>query len=410
MSAVSTGFGRVDESLNVYVTDNGIERLIGSQPSMSADEALAFYVKRYEDLAASVRLLEQRVKAKADARSVTKSATKLIADLESPAAIGDLQSLRDRVKAISGDLEALMKQAEVEQAEASAKALEARENIAKEAEKIAAGDPNKTNYKNASLKMTELFEAWQTLQKSGAKVSKAKADEIWSRFSKARNTFESNKRAYFASQDQLVKTSKNAKSDLVAKAEALVAKGAEGFLDYRKLLDAWKALPKVKGKSDDALWAKFKAAGDAIYAAKVEKAAVDDVAFAENLKTKLALLEEAEKINPEVDLNAAKAAIKVIASKWEKAGKVPRDSLRSTEDRLKAVEQKIKAVEQDHWRKSDPATIERTNSVKSQLEDAIAKLEKELAAAQATGDSTKVAKATEALETKKAWLAVVANG
>ena len=410
MSAVSTGFGRVDESLNVYVTDKGVERLIGSQPSMSAEQALAFYVKRYEYLAASVRLLEQRVKAKADARSVTKSATKLIADLESPAAIGDLQSLRDRVKAISGDLEALMKQAEVEQAEASAKALEARENIAKEAEKIAAGDPNKTNYKNASLKMTELFEAWQTLQKSGAKVSKAKADEIWSRFSKARNTFESNKRAYFASQDQLVKTSKNAKSDLVAKAEALVAKGAEGFLDYRKLLDAWKALPKVKGKSDDALWAKFKAAGDAIYAAKVEKAAVDDVAFAENLKVKLALLEEAEKINPEADLNAAKAALKVIASKWEKAGKVPRDSMRSTEDRLKAVEQKIKAVEQEQWRKSDPATIERTNSVKSQLEDAIAKLEKELAAAQATGDSTKVAKATEALETKKAWLAVVANG
>jgi len=314
------------------------------------------------------------------------------------------------VTAISGDLEALMKQAEIEQAEASAKALEDRENIAQQAENIAAGDPNKTNYKNPSIKMTELFEAWQTLQKSGAKVSKAKADEIWSRFSKARNTFESNKRAYFASQDQLVKTSKNAKSDLVAKAEALVAKGAEGFLDYRKLLDAWKALPKVKGKSDDALWAKFKAAGDAIYAAKVEKAAVDDVAFAENLKVKLALLEEAEKINPEADLNAAKAAIKVIASKWEKAGKVPRDSMRSTEDRLKAVEQKIKAVEQEQWRKSDPATIERTNSVKSQLEDAIAKLEKELAAAQATGDSTKVAKATEALETKKAWLAVVANG
>jgi len=103
VSAVSTGFGRVDESLNVYVTDKGVERLIGSQPSMSAEQALAFYVKRYEDLAASVRLLEQRVKAKADARSVTKSATKLIADLESPAAIGDLESLRKRVTAISGD-------------------------------------------------------------------------------------------------------------------------------------------------------------------------------------------------------------------------------------------------------------------------------------------------------------------
>lgn len=409
MSAVQTTFGRVDESLNVYVTDNGVERLIGSQPTMTAEQALAFYTKRFEDLAASVRLLEQRVKAKADAKSVTKSALKLVADLEAPAAIGDLESLRNRVKAISGDLEVLTKQAAEEHEAAVAQALVRREKIAADAEKIAAADPNKTNYKNASAKMTELFEAWQTLQKSGVKVSKAKADEIWSRFSKARNTFESNKRAYFATQDQLVKTSKNAKAELVSKAEALVAKGSEGFLDYRKLLDAWKALPKVKGKSDDALWAKFKAAGDAIYAAKVEKAAADDVAFAENLKVKLELLVEAEKMDPEKDLNSAKATLKAIQSKWEKAGKVPRESLRSTEDRLRAVEQKIKNVEQEIWRKSDPATIDRTNSMKTQLEESIAKLEKELEVAKSSGDSSKIIKATEALETKRAWLAVVAN-
>ena len=409
MSAVQTTFGRVDESLNVYVTDNGVERLIGSQPTMTAEQALAFYTKRFEDLAASVRLLEQRVKAKADAKSVTKSALKLVADLEAPAAIGDLESLRNRVKAISGDLEVLTKQAAEEHEAAVAQALVRREKIAADAEKIAAADPNKTNYKNASAKMTELFEAWQTMQKSGVKVSKAKADEIWSRFSKARNTFESNKRAYFATQDQLVKTSKNAKAELVSKAEALVAKGSEGFLDYRKLLDAWKALPKVKGKSDDALWTKFKAAGDAIYAAKVEKSAADDVAFAENLKVKLELLVEAEKIDPEKDLNSAKATLKAIQSKWEKAGKVPRESLRSTEDRLRAVEQKIKNVEQEIWRKSDPATIDRTNSMKTQLEESIAKLEKELEVAKSSGDSSKITKATEALETKRAWLAVVAN-
>lgn len=409
MSAVQTTFGRVDESLNVYVTDNGVERLIGSQPTMTAEQALAFYTKRFEDLAASVRLLEQRVKAKADAKSVTKSALKLVADLEAPGAIGDLESLRNRVKAISGDLEVLTKQAAEEHEAAVAQALVRREKIAADAEKIAAADSNKTNYKNASAKMTELFEAWQTMQKSGVKVSKAKADDIWSRFSKARNTFESNKRAYFATQDQLVKTSKNAKAELVSKAEALVAKGSEGFLDYRKLLDAWKALPKVKGKSDDALWAKFKAAGDAIYAAKVEKSAADDVAFAENLKVKLELLVEVEKIDPEKDLNSAKATLKAIQSKWEKAGKVPRESLRSTEDRLRAVEQKIKNVEQEIWRKSDPATIDRTNSMKTQLEEAIAKLEKELEVAKSSGDSSKITKATEALETKKAWLAVVAN-
>jgi hypothetical protein len=103
--------------------------------------------------------------------------------------------------------------------------------------------------------------------------------------------------------------------------------------------------------------------------------------------------------------------MKSIQARWEKAGKVPRDSIRTIDDRLKAVEQKIKGIEQENWRKSDPATIDRTNSVRSQLESSIAKLEAELAQAQQSNDAGKIAKATEALETKKAWLTVViANG
>lgn len=407
MSSVSSSFGRVDENGNVFVTDNGTERLIGSQPTMSHDDSLAFYIKRFADLAATVRLLEQRQKAKADPKSIAKSATKTLEDLANAAAVGDLESLRARLNVILGSLSEALAAAEAERAVEIEKALAQREAIATEAEKIAAGDPQKTNYKNSSAKMSELFEEWQSLQKNGVKVSKSKADAIWARFSKARNTFESNKRAYFSTQDQMVKASKNAKLELVTKAEALVAQGAEGSLAYRDLLDSWKKLPKVKSKSDDALWARFKAAGDAIYAARAEKAAKDDIEFAANLEAKLAILADAEKIDPEKDLDKAKAELKAIQARWEKAGKVPRDAIKSTEERLRAVEQKVKSVEQELWRKSDPATIERTNSVRGQLEASIVKLESELKTAEATGDAKKIEKAKEALETKKAWLAVV---
>lgn len=407
MSSVSSSFGRVDENGNVFVTDNGTERLIGSQPTMSHDDSLAFYIKRYDDLAATVRLLEQRQKAKADPKSIAKSATKTLEDLANAAAVGDLESLRARLNVILGSLSEALAAAEAERAVEIEKALAQREAIATEAEKIAAGDPQKTNYKNSSAKMSELFEKWQSLQKNGVKVSKSKADAIWARFSKARNTFESNKRAYFSTQDQMVKASKNAKLELVTKAEALVAQGAEGSLAYRDLLDSWKKLPKVKSKSDDGLWARFKAAGDAIYAARAEKAAKDDIEFAANLEAKLAILADAEKIDPEKDIDKAKTELKAIQARWEKAGKVPRDAIKSTEERLRAVEQKVKSVEQELWRKSDPATIERTNSMKAQLEASIVKLESELKTAEATGDAKKIEKAKEALETKKAWLAVV---
>ena len=406
MSVVETGFGRVDDSGNIYVVDAGVERLIGSQPELSPEAALALYVRKFEDLAASVRLLEQRVKAKADAKSINKSAEKIITDLKEPLAIGDIQSLRERVSAVQASIATLLTESAEKHAEEVKAALAAREAIVLEAEKIAAQDPQKTNYKQASAKMLELFTTWQSLQKSTAKVSKKAADDLWHRFSKARNTFDSNKRSYFSGQDALVKASKNAKSDLVAKAEALVDKGADAATAYRDLLTAWKSLPKTKTKADDSLWARFKAAGDAIYAAKTLKVEADNVAFAANLKVKLELLEEAEKIDVS-NLDSAKAAMKSIQARWEKAGKVPRDSMRSTEDRLKVVEQKIKGIEQENWRKTDPATIDRTNSVRSQLEAAIEKLESELAQAQQSGDATKIAKATEALETKKAWLAVV---
>jgi len=407
VSTVEISFGRVDENGNVYVLDAGTERLIGSQPEMTIEQAVALYSKRFQDLADLVRILEQRVKAKADAKSIAKSADKLLADLASPAALGDLQALRDRVAAVKGSLTEALAEAAAKHAEEVTVALVAREAIVLEAEKIAALDAQKINYKSTTAKVTELFTAWQELQKNSVKVPKAKADELWQRFSKARNTFDSHKRSYFAAADAAAKVGKQAKLDLVEKAEALVTKGADAVNDYKDLLTAWKSLPKTKLKTDDAHWARFKAAGDAIYAAKSEKAAADDVAFAGNLAAKLELLAEAEKIDPTANLDAAKAAMKSINSRWEKAGKVPRDQMRPTEDRLKAVEAKIRKVEEELWRKSDPATIDRNNSLRSQLEAQIAKLESELDAAKASGDSGKISKAQEALDTKKTWLEVV---
>jgi riboflavin biosynthesis pyrimidine reductase/uncharacterized protein (DUF2164 family) len=407
VSLVTNKFGRVDDSGNFYIIDNGVERLLGSQPAMTLEAALAFYEKRFDDLEASVRLLEQRLKAKADAKSIQKSAQKVQSELESPVAIGDVQSLRERVAIVLEGLGGLLAEAAAKQVELAAEALAAREAIVVSAEKIAAKDPQKVNYKTTSAEMLSLFNSWQALQKNSAKVSKSKADELWQRFSKARNTFDSNKRTYFATQDSLVKASKNAKSELVTKAEALVAAGAESTQAYRDLLTAWKALPKTKTKSDDALWARFKAAGDAIYAAKSEQLAKDDIEFSANLKVKLELLEEAEKIDPAGNLDEAKATMQRIQTKWEKAGKVPRESIKDIEARLKAVEQKIKAVENEIWRKTDPATIDRTNSVRTQLDAAIAKLEAELEAAKSSGDAAKIASATEALDMKKAWLSVV---
>ena len=399
-------FGRVDAENNVYVID-GEERKVGQYPGVPVEEALAYFVRKFEDIAAQVRILEQRVANKVDSQGMKKMAAKLADELKEPAAVGDLADLRRRVANLDAKIGALVSEKTEANKEATAEALAKRAAIADRAESIANQDATKTQWKTSGAEMTKLFEEWQQLQKSGTKVSKSDADAIWKRFSSARTRFETAKRGYFAGLDATNKIAKAKKNSIVEQAEALAAKGSDDIAGYRKLLDEWKNSGRTPGKSDDALWARFKAAGDQIFAKKTETAVVETAEHEKNLATKLEILKEAESIDPSKDLAAAKKALVAVQQRWEKAGRVPKEKLRETEDKLRAIEARVRKVEEDEWRKTDPAAIERSNSVTSQLEDSIKKLEAALEKATASKDAKKIKDATEALEARKAWLEVV---
>lgn len=399
-------FGRVDAENNVFVID-GVERKVGQYPGVGSDEALAYFVRKFEDLAAQVRILEQRVKNKVESQGMKKMAGKLLEDLREPAAVGDISDLRRRVTNLEPRINDLVAEKVGASKEAAAEALGVRTQIADRAEAIANQDASKTQWKTSSAEMTTLFEKWQEAQKSGAKVSKSDADAVWKRFSSARTRFETAKRGYFAGLDATNKVTKAKKISVVESAEALAAKGSDDVAAYRKLLDDWKTSGRTPGKSDDALWARFKLAGDTIHAKKSEILVTETAAQEKNLATKLRILSDASQIDPSKDLGTAKKELLAIQQRWEKAGKVPKEKLRETEDKLRAIEDKVRKIEEDHWRKSDPATIERSNSVTSQLEDSIKKLELALEKASASQDAKKIQDATEALEARKAWLEVV---
>jgi Domain of Unknown Function (DUF349) len=399
-------FGRVDEELNVFVNDGGTERRIGQMPGANPADAIEFYSRKYADLAAQVRLVEQRVAAGADVASIAKTVERLQQDLVEPAALGDLAALRERLSTLEPKLTELREKKKEANRESIAAALAAREEVVVAAESLA--EPkDKRVWKTDSAKMTELFERWQALQKTSIKVPKDEADKLWKRFSNARKNFDNQKRGFFASQDQLSKDAKARKQELIQKAETLANSPKPSVLEYRKLLDAWKASGRVAGKAEDTLWASFKAAGDKIYAARAVEVAEQSASQAEALSAKLALLEEAKAIDPKKDLAAAKRLLADIQKRWASAGRVSKDALRDTEDKLRAIEKSVKDVEQEQWRKSDPAAQERANSVLSQLESSISALQSELEAAKAGGNSKKIADAEAALATRTAWLEAV---
>jgi ribosomal protein S17E len=407
--ATSTN-GRVDEENNVYVFDNGSERKVGQYPGVTRDEALAYFERKFQELESNVRILEQRVKNKADAISIAKAAKKLSLDLQEPAAVGNIQDLRERVSNITPNIEQLKK----DKAEASDKAikdcLKIRAEIATKAQALAEKDPQKTQWKIASKQMTELFDQWQLSQKSAPKIPRKESEAIWKQFSQARTKFEANKRAFFSALTAESKNVRARKTALVTQAEALEAKGSDSSLEYRKLLDQWKLSGRSQGSQDDALWERFKAAGDSIYARRKETVAKESVEFQANYDTKVSIIAEAEKLDPKGNLAEAKKTLLSLQTKYEKAGKVPKDKIREIDSRMKAVEKKFKDYEQEQWRASDPAAIERTNSVVQQLLESIEKLEKELIAAEASNDSKKINKAKEALSARQSWLEVVKQG
>lgn len=402
---MSTKFGRVDSENNVYVFELGSERRVGQYPNVPADQALAFYETKFADLEAQVRILEQRVAANIEAANLSKQLEKLVADLVEPAAVGDLNNLRSRAEALRPKVAELSTKRAAANKEASAAALASRLEIAVAAEAIANQDAAKTQWKQSSEKMAALFVQWQEVQKNGARVSKQDADPIWKRFSLARSRFETAKRAYFANLDNSNKAVRAKKVAIVEAAEKLAEAGSDSVVEYRKLLDEWKVSGRTPGKSDDALWARFKTAGDKIHTARKSTAAVENTEQTANYQAKVDLLKQYADIDAKADLGKAKQQLAELQKKWEKAGRVPKDKIREVEDKLRAIESRVREVEKEQWRKSDPATIERNNSVLSQLEDGITKLEKELAAA--AGNSKKTAEIKDALEARKAWLKAV---
>lgn len=404
-----TAFGRVDETGTVYVTDDGTERVVGQYPDGTADEALAYFTRKYDDLEGQVRLVEQRARSGAPAADVAKTVASLRQTLTDAAAVGDLPALRARLDALGGTVEKLTEEQQAEAKAALEAAIAEREAIVVEAEALAAKDPQSVQWKQASTQMEALFTRWKDHQQSGPRLPKKQADDLWKRFRTARGTLDSNRRAFFAALDAEHKGAKQAKQSLIAKAEALAPQGPAGIPAYRRLLDEWKAAGRAGKKVDDALWAAFKAAGDVLYQAKAEVDARENEEFQGNLEQKLALLTEAEPLLNATDRVVARNTLTNIQRRWDAIGKVPRDQVRPIEDRLRKIEQAVKALEEAHWEKSNPEKKARSEGLASQLHDAIAQLEAELADAKKAKNEKKVAELTEALEARRAWLAAVGD-
>lgn len=400
-------WGRVDETGTVYVLDGPAERAVGQYPDATPAEALAYFQRKFTELAGQVTLLEQRIKKGAPGQDVARTVASLRRALTDAKAVGNLAALRTRVEASGGTVtELTQKQSEASRALVTA-AIAEREALVNEAEVLAAQDPAKAQWKQVTAALDEMFARWQSQQSAGPRLPKTEANDLWKRFRAARTIIDTNRKAFFAEMDSTHKGARAAKQALVEKAEALIGKGQDGIAAYRTLLDQWKTTGRAGKKFDDALWALFKQAGDTLYAAKSEVDARDTAEFEANLVVKQALLAQAEPLLLQTNRVQARETLAGIQKQWDAIGKVPRESVKPIEDRLRKVESAVRKLDEEHWNTSNPERQQRSTGFLGQLNDAIIRLERELADAITSKDGKRVAAAQEALDARKAWQAAI---
>ncbi|HCS61006.1 MAG TPA: DUF349 domain-containing protein [Microbacterium sp.] len=405
-AADSADWGRVTEDGTVEVREGDNWRVVGQYPDGTSDEALAYFVRKFDDIAFKVHTLEQRHQAGgASASDLTSQAKHLVSEATDAAAVGDLASLQARLATLS---ESLSEASQVEAQEAKElvdKAIAERTVLVEAIEAIAARDLSKAQWKQTTDEVTTLFDTWQAQQQSGPRLPKGISQQLWKRFRDARSVVDKHRRAFYADLDETHKASRDRKTQLIERAEALAPKGVDGIPSYRNLLDEWKASGRAGRKADDALWARFKAAGDALYAARAEQSAAEEAESAPKIEARQALLEEAKAVADESDIKQARALLTRIQQQWDDVGRIfPRDKERALDDKLRTIEQALKSREEVDWKRNNPETKARANDMNQQLLDAIEKLEAEKAAAEASGNKKAAKEAADALEARRSWL------
>lgn len=404
--AEASKWGRVEGDGHVFLTIDGEEHPVGQYPGVSADEALAYFARKFEDVLAQIVLLEQRVSTHANAADVRKGVEHLRAQLAERSMVGDLRSAEARLDALEAALADAEAHEKAAQEQARAEELARREAIVAEAEQISGQDPERTQWKISGARMNELFEEWKTSQKSGLRLGRTAEDALWKRFRAARTQFDRHRRAYFSQLDSMNAQAKAVKEKLIEEAETLQTSQEWGWAagEYRRLMDAWKAAPRASRKEDDALWARFRAAQNVFFEARKAANEAVDREYEANLRVKEQLLAEAQQLLPVTDLASAKRALQSIRDRWEEAGRVPRADMGRIEAGLRKVEDAVAHADQENWRRTDPETKARTDSALSQLESSIEALEADIAEAERRGDSRAASKAREALEARRSWL------
>jgi len=407
-----SAFGRVAEDGTVYVRTSQGEKAVGSYPGKTPEEALSYFVRKFELLAAEVALLAARIKSGAlvpsDAYAAVKKLREQVKELNG---VGDLEALAVSVEQIEPLIEGHREAYEAKKVAENAAKEARRQQIIVEKEKIVAEAESlalSESWKSTGDRLKTLLEEW----KAAPRLDKKADADLWKRFSSSRNKFDKRRRTHFAALEATQSVVADAKKAIVEEAEKLATstEWVPTAKRYKVLMDQWKVAGRGKKNNDAKLWSRFKGAQDQFFAAKNADLEKRDLTMATNLAKREELLTLIEAVLPISDVKQARKELNEHLRAWEKIGMTHRDKRAAMDARVAVVEATVKESEAEVWRKTDPAAKKRAQEVVAQLTESIANYEKAAAKYTASGNEKKSTEAAESAAARKVWLAEAEKG
>ena len=405
-------FGRVGEDGTVYVITPTGDRAVGSYPGKSPEEALAYFVKKFEMAASEVALLAARIRSGAmvpsDAHEAVNKLRTQITELNGVGDLANLAASLEKIPALISEHEgAYQARKAAQNADREARKVEAeaiKEKIVAEAESLI----DSVAWKVTTARLKELLDDWKKAPRLDKKIDAA----LWKRFSSSRNKFDKRRRVHFSNLDSEQKKVASTKEVIVKEAESLA--NSREWLNtakrYKELMDQWKASGRGKKSADTALWNRFKAAQDTFFKAKNADMDKRKNSMVENLAKREAMIVEFEALLPISDFKSAKNKFYDLMGKWQKIGMTDRKKRSTFDARIKKVEDEINDLERNFQRKSDPSAKAQANKVVQGLAEAIENYEKQAAKAEAAGQTAKAMVAREAAAARRGWLEQAQKG
>lgn len=288
-------------------TERVPSRVIGTVKGRPALSAFEYLEKRYKQLDARVREIEEQLAATPNKGRFSKRAEGLLDKISKADALGDLDALLARLDTVLVEVRAFQETVKAKKEELCAKAEELKDS---------------DSWGKTSAALRELQQEWKGL----GSASPNDDDALWKRFRAAMDHFFNRRDEDRNKRRESQQEAKKRKEELCEQAEAIKESTEWDATAKRQdeLMGEWKKAGWAGKEADEQLWQRFREARGVFFDARRAERKQFIVGLEENKAKKDELCEAAEALLESTDIEAACERAKELQRDWKEIGPVPR--------------------------------------------------------------------------------------